>query len=82
MLNALKRLLTFYITGCFNSVCIAQAWTYTVNPTSAFDGIYGIVSYQNRVYVAGEQSPPQWRIEKHDSGNGALISSFGAGGVW
>ncbi len=53
----------------------------THNPSSADDFLSDIAVDSNGIYLIGTDSFTQWRIEKRDPTTGALISSFGTGGV-
>jgi len=59
-------------------------WTQTSNPSAEFDGAYAVAVDSSGLYVIGSDSSPgndQWRIEKRSLATGALIPTFGAGGV-
>lgn len=56
----------------------------TTNPSSGHDQIRTIAIDETGIYVGGYDLSPgnaQWRIEKRDLTTGALISTFGTGGV-
>lgn len=56
----------------------------TSDPSADMDQAYGVAVDATGVYIVGyDRSPPdpKWRIEKRSLTNGALISSFGTGGV-
>jgi hypothetical protein len=63
-------------------------WVQTVDPTVTYDDeIYGVAVDGAAVYAVGFDSKTtptyddQWRIEKRNLTNGALVSSFGSSGV-
>ena len=62
----------------------ALTWTQIENPSTSDDEPKGIAVDGTGVYVVGyDQSPGngEWRIEKRSLSTGALITTFGTGGV-
>ena len=62
----------------------AVIWTQSSNPTAGDDEAYGVAVDGTGVYVVGyDQSPgfQEWRVEKRSLTTGALITTFGIGGI-
>lgn len=57
-------------------------WTHTVNPSAAYDDeVYGVAVDSTALYAVGFDSSTllfddQWRIEKRDLSDGALLTTF------
>jgi hypothetical protein len=59
-------------------------WSQTNNPSGGYDAAQGIAVDSSGVYIVGYDISPgnnEWRIEKRSLTTGALIASFGTGGV-
>jgi hypothetical protein len=54
------------------------------NPSTSSDYAYSIEVDSDYIYVAGVDFSPinfQWRVQKHDKNNGALVSAFDGDGI-
>ena len=59
-------------------------WSQTNNPSGGYDAARGIAVDSSGAYIIGYDISPgnnEWRIEKRSLITGALITSFGTGGV-
>ncbi len=70
----------------FVTISSAPVWTATDDISAEVDEAYAVAADANSLYIVGVDrnngaTNSEWRIEKRNKSDGALVSSFGAGGA-